>query len=444
MKDTQAVVEPHDNPPWYAREPDGSILCSGVPERLVRHPELVKRGIGLDYALKPGVVFESIAKDEGPGDRGFVVKVLDLEDEELEIYERLLGCLDSPQNHTIPCEIVRNGHPMLIMPMLSRMEQVIIGWCKSFGDLADVFYQLIEGVAFLHKHHIAHMDLCFGNVGGALSSPASYHAVLQLGRIYIYDFNTSRQFPCGPDSQCAITLPETQTPPPDGLTHFDPYSWDVYCLGVLLTEFMDLYAERKPSPPWILPIVTSVAHIISQLLTENMDGITPAHRAKFEWARTAGSMIEHFRGFNVHEVLGQDNIHSPKNAFTACADHHGMLDQLDIWLTPALDVQSQVVIPDTYDVECAEGLDVALRATRVNRQVVFRSLSVNGKIIPAPDPRLIELHAACAQIVHRSGAAELLREFYRDTDNIAVMTHPNAAYELSRALRVLHLASATA
>ncbi|KAI0658993.1 hypothetical protein C8Q70DRAFT_142444 [Cubamyces menziesii] len=101
-------------------------------------------------------------------------------------------------------------------------------------------------------------------------------------------------------------------------------------------------------------------------------------------------------------------------------------------------------IPDAYNVECAEGLEAALRATRVNRQVVFRSLSVNGKIIPAPDPRLIELHAACAQIVHKSGTAELLREFYRDTDNIAVMTHPNAAYELSRALRVLHLASATA
>ena len=163
MKDTQSTVEAHDNPPWYAREPDGSIIFSGVPERLVGHPELVRRGIELDYAVKPvsltlssrdtmtdilsptqGVVFESIAKDEGPGDRGFVVKVLDLEDEELEIYERLLRCLDSPQNHTIPCEIVRNGHPMLIMPMLSSIDFVVTRYCKSFGNLADVFYQLIE------------------------------------------------------------------------------------------------------------------------------------------------------------------------------------------------------------------------------------------------------------------------------------------------------------
>ncbi|KAI0654282.1 hypothetical protein C8Q70DRAFT_1028602 [Cubamyces menziesii] len=252
MKDTQSTVEAHDNPPWYAREPDGSIIFSGVPERLVGHPELVRRGIELDYAVKPGVVFESIAKDEGPGDRGFVVKALDLEDEELEIYERLLRCLDSPQNHTIPCEIVRSGHPMLIMPMLSSIDFVVTRYCKSFGNLADVFYQLIEGVAFLHKHRIAHMDLCFGNVGGALSSSASYHATLRRGRVYIYDFNTSRQFSRGPDSQHSITLPETQTPPPDGLTHFDPYSWDVYCLGVLFNELMDLYAEEKSNPPWLL------------------------------------------------------------------------------------------------------------------------------------------------------------------------------------------------
>ncbi|KAH9896632.1 hypothetical protein C8Q73DRAFT_686338 [Cubamyces lactineus] len=252
MKDTGVVSETHDNPPWYARNPDGSIHCSGVPDRLVDHPELLRRGIVLDDSLKPGVVFRSIAKDDGPAGRGFVVKILDLADEELEIYERLLGCLSSPQNHTIPCEIVRNGHPMLIMPMLSRIDLTTRRQCNRLSDLLDIFHQLTEGVAFLHKHHIVHMDLCLGNVGGALSTPASYHPSLQLGRIYIYDFNTSRQFTHGPGDQHAITLPESQTSPPNGITRFDPYSWDVYCLGHLLDELMDIYAERKPSPPWLL------------------------------------------------------------------------------------------------------------------------------------------------------------------------------------------------
>ena len=42
-----------------------------------------------------------------------------------------------------------------------------------------------------------------------------------------------------------------------------------------------------------------------------------------------------------------------------------------------------------------------------------------------------------------SGAVELLRELYREPDSIAVMTQPNAAYELTRALRTLQLGSTT-
>ncbi|KAI0658963.1 hypothetical protein C8Q70DRAFT_1154863 [Cubamyces menziesii] len=207
--------------------------------------------LGLQDILM-GVVFRSFATDDGPPNRGFVVKVLDLNTQELEIYERLLDHVGSPQNHTIPCEIVRSGHPMLIMPMLSCIDMVMCQWSLSLSGLVDIFYQLVEGVNYLHKHNIVHMDLCPGNVGGALAPQSDYHASLQLDRIYIYDFNTSRQFARGPGYQHAITLPETQVSPPNGLTHFDPYSWDVYCLGHLMNELMDIYAEDHPSPPWLL------------------------------------------------------------------------------------------------------------------------------------------------------------------------------------------------
>ncbi|KAI0712657.1 hypothetical protein C8Q76DRAFT_797492 [Earliella scabrosa] len=186
---------------------------------------------------------------------------------------------------------------------------------------------------------------------------------------------------------------------------------------------------------------TNVAHIISQSLTEDISGVTPTVLAKFEWARTSGAIIEHFGGFSVHDVLGQDDLHSLKNAFTASLDPHMRLDVLDIWLTPAMDAQRQV-IPGTYDVihfkDC-------LHTTDINPRVVFRSLSVDDVKIPAPDPRIIALHAACARVAHTSGAMDYLREFYRDTDSIAVMTQPNAAYELSRALKALQFnTSATA
>lgn len=47
-------------------------------------------------------------------------------------------------------------------------------------------------------------------------------------------------------------------------------------------------------------------------------------------------MIERFGGFKAHDVLGDDNLHSPKNAFISSTNPHMLFDRLDIWLTPAM------------------------------------------------------------------------------------------------------------
>lgn len=63
------------------------------------------------------------------------------------------------------------------------------------------------------------------------------------GKLYIIDFDTARQFDLGPGEQPAITLPETQVSPPDGVQHFDPYSWDVYCIPDVLKEIMEVFVD---------------------------------------------------------------------------------------------------------------------------------------------------------------------------------------------------------
>ena len=57
------------------------------------------------------------------------------------------------------------------------------------------------------------------------------------------DFGTSRQLTLGPGVHNAITLPPTQIPPPNGLKHFDPYSWDVYCLGYVFEDLMEVSTD---------------------------------------------------------------------------------------------------------------------------------------------------------------------------------------------------------
>lgn len=57
---------------------------------------------------------------------------------------------------------------------------------------------------------------------------------LAAERAYIIDFGTSRQLSLGPGVQTAMPLLYAQVPRPRDMDYFDPYSWDVYCLGKLL------------------------------------------------------------------------------------------------------------------------------------------------------------------------------------------------------------------
>ncbi len=65
-------------------------------------------------------------------------------------------------------------------------------------------------------------------------------------KIYIIDFGQSRQFALGPGAQRAITLPETQIPPPNDLHYFDPYSWDVHCVGRAMQELLEVSERGGP------------------------------------------------------------------------------------------------------------------------------------------------------------------------------------------------------
>ena len=76
----------------------------------------------------------------------FVVKVIDLDTEELPIYERLLRVSDIrlDYNHTVPSEIYRDGHPLLMMPYLNTLTSLLIKEGCTLDRLLDIFYQLVE------------------------------------------------------------------------------------------------------------------------------------------------------------------------------------------------------------------------------------------------------------------------------------------------------------
>ena len=85
---------------------------------------------------------------------------------------------------------------------------------------------------YLHDQHIAHLDLCLDNFVYDYKTDANGCKILP-GYPYLIDLETSQEFPQGPGRQPAIELPPSQYPKPGQLTHLDPYSWDIHCVGIL-------------------------------------------------------------------------------------------------------------------------------------------------------------------------------------------------------------------
>ncbi|KAI0768318.1 hypothetical protein BD413DRAFT_696126 [Trametes elegans] len=232
------------NPPWFVYDPTtGRVKLIEVPEQLRTHPEVQRRGLELTDPLKPGFVYvTSFIKHPQ-----YAVKILTLETEEKAIYERLLQDLDDPTSHTLPCEVTTDGHPLLIMPC-ARGHFSLPRWEITLHRTLSLFLQLVEGVEYLHRQNIAHLDLCDGNVVGARLEDAENHACLVSRKLYIIDFDTSMQLDAGPGEQPALTLPPTQVRPPNNLKYFDPYSWDVYCLGNMMNNMLEVdYFGRPPA-----------------------------------------------------------------------------------------------------------------------------------------------------------------------------------------------------
>jgi len=100
---------------------------------------------------------------------------------------------------------------------------------------------------------------------------------------------------------------------------------------------------------------------------------------------------------------------------------HKFFDELNLWLTP-LEVSRRDFESPYHGFTVTTGLqddgEIITNKYKVNfaypacpfrKEVTFQAYPLpNGKKIEPPSPELIALHAACAMIAHKSGAAELL------------------------------------
>ena len=58
--------------------------------------------------------------------------------------------LASPDNHIIPCEVIRSYRPLLVMPYLPSVGTLLLVGGDWLGILLDVTHQLLEVSCFAH------------------------------------------------------------------------------------------------------------------------------------------------------------------------------------------------------------------------------------------------------------------------------------------------------
>ncbi|PIL34767.1 hypothetical protein GSI_02554 [Ganoderma sinense ZZ0214-1] len=227
---------------WLKGNEAGSTMPSllEVPDWLKDHPDLRARGIILHQAMKPYGGIYYTARPRGSTIPQYVVKVLDPATEEGPISERLQVHPSSP-NHGIPSEIIPSEPRLLVMPFVGYIDMLGHRNRPSSFHL-DIFHQIIEGVEYLHRLQIAHLDICIANVLYAFPEEAETDPRLVADKVYFIDFHTSRQLALGPGRQPPILLPSSQAEKPSGVTTLDPYSFDVYCTGKLMQHILKVGA----------------------------------------------------------------------------------------------------------------------------------------------------------------------------------------------------------
>ncbi|KAF8798048.1 hypothetical protein BYT27DRAFT_7124490 [Phlegmacium glaucopus] len=144
-----------------------------------------------------------------------------------------------PMNHTIPVldlfEISKDSIAFIVMEEWSSQLITSTRPCCLKSFLAAL-RQCIEHAAFMHNHHIAHLDISLTNL---LTDYKGHYAYI--------DYELSRRFKSTALTHLICNYRGTEMPPESGKdTPVDPYKVDVWALAVLVLRSCKLTGYWVP------------------------------------------------------------------------------------------------------------------------------------------------------------------------------------------------------
>jgi len=222
-----------------------------------------------------------------------IVKGVDKTSAEYQVVTMLLklGLRSHGQDHTIPVKLVECENTVLIF-MPSVFPFTAINWrTLDQNALYDIISQMIEGVRFMHEHHIAHVDICHDNMVYSLTERSWGEFQIRVSRLYFIDFGSARYIPPGSSPivddfhiRGSQYRPPGDTDPDVVPERVDVFAHDIYSLG----HAFELMFERALKRGFIL--LPSVENFISTLTAINPNDRPDIHRAHSLWTEVRGSM----------------------------------------------------------------------------------------------------------------------------------------------------------
>ncbi|KXN80870.1 hypothetical protein AN958_07071 [Leucoagaricus sp. SymC.cos] len=171
--------------------------------------------------------------------------------------------------------------------------------------------------------------------------------------------------------------------------------------------------------PGVPMTVARAAHIFDRSTNQDLN-----NDYKRNYAASVHAVLERFGGFKSVDELTGEKIHSLKNILTLSSDIHEWFDQLKIWLEQKPDDPEHCYCICARDNYYLVGLPRKIHLS-----------TSDPERYPLPDPRKLAIHAACAQVIHLSGAAEHLEKILQELEMTQVLeTDGRSAHILHYAL----------
>lgn len=185
-----------------------------------------------------------------------------------------LSCGRSQYNHVIRLLAIvktRLG-PLVILDRATPFSDYLRFWQSRLRDsFREVCHQLIEGVAFLHGHMIAHLDI----------KPSNVVINLKTERIFVIDFDLARE--CNDINEMVkissgtrgYAAPEIILDEDKPSKRISPIRADLWSCGIVLKEILDRAGHRDRDILLLIKLLTvtdaSQRPLLHRLIDEKVD-----------------------------------------------------------------------------------------------------------------------------------------------------------------------------